>query len=1055
MGPLLVLRDGAPVELAGTPERHLLALLALRPGESVSVDELADALWGEALPANPRNALQARVSRLRKTLGREAVATTAAGYVLDVAATDVDVRRFEIAVEAARTEADPARREAALSAALGLWRGPALAEFRQDEFAQDAVRHLDAMWLAAEVERLEAALAAGRHREALPAVEALVGGHPFDESVRRMHMLALYRVGRQSEALASYQEARRLLGDELGLEPSPELRALEEKILLHDPTLGPRTKPIPSGNLPERLTSFVGREADAVEVGELMDEARLVTIAGPGGAGKTSLAVETARRRAERHPDGSWLVELAPVSDGEGVVNAVAAALEIDRAAGFRTMTQEERSLQATIVDHLRGRGSLVILDNCEHVVDDAARLAAEVLTRCPEVRIVATSREQLGVPGEVVWRIPPLDVGGDSVAGRSPAATLFVERAAAAGGPSSWSAADREAVGRVVRRLDGLPLAIELAAARSRSLRVADIAERLDDALGLLTTGSRVAGERQQTLRATIDWSHRLLSEEERAVFRRLAMFGGSFDLAAAEAISAGPGVERYAVVDVIDRLVGQSMVVSHGGTFSLLETIRGFAVERLAEAGETDRVGAAMLGHYASVAARLEPQLRTSTQLDVLSTLDGALPNIRSALGWAATNDAAGGLALVTDLTWYWYLRGLRREGRRWAEILLGAADDPATVVRGRALALMAIAEPQWASSVDLMDESLALLEPAVDSWHAAVVRCFAAVFGSAGGDPKRARVLLARSRAWFAARGDEWGRGLADLLEAPVMVAAGDVAGASDLLVAAAERFRHSGDLWGEGYGEFFSGVGARMVGDYERAAAAYESAAAKAELLGMPEEVVMIVADMGNVATLRGEYDRAGALLAEAERRAHETGSPQALGMVANATGLLARRRGRLGEARRRHEEAAELYRDIGVDGGVAYAAGSLAYVATLRGDAPAALAATLTSLDAAESDGDPFGVAYALEAGAAALAAAGEVRVAAMLLGAGDAIRRGRGLPMPPGERWDVAHVEAAAREDLGMEGYDDAFGEGAQLAPGEAAARLRRSAAVPGVGCSE
>lgn len=1048
LGPLLVVRDGVSIDLLGLPERQLLAALALRPGEPVSVEELADAVWGEVLPDNPRNAIQARVSRLRKALGGETIRTTSSGYALAVDPSDVDVRRFEDALAAARSEAEPARREAAIGVALDLWRGPALAEFRQDEFAQEAVRRLDALRTTAEVERIEAALEAGRHRDVLAAVETLVAVRPLDEAVRQLHMLALYGVGRHADALASYQEARRLLGEELGLEPSPGLRELEERILLHDPALGTPARTKPSGNLPERLTSFVGRDGEIVEVDRLLDEGRLVTITGPGGAGKTSLAVETARRRSERHPDGAWLVELAAVGGGSGVLDAVAAALDIDRSPGFRSGAETERSLEDAIVAHLRGRTALVILDNCEHVVMASARLAASILTRCPAVRILATSREQLDVPGEVVWRIPPL-AADDGLPGRhGPANRLFAERAAAAGGARTFSGEEWADIARIVRRLDGLPLAIELAAARTRSLGVADLAARLDDALGLLTTGSRLAGARQQTLRATIDWSHRLLADDEQAVFRRLAMFGGRFGLEAAEAVAAGPEVASRPVIDVIDRLVGQSMVVTHLGTFSLLETIRDFARERLAEHGEVDTTGARLLRHTRSMVTTVEAELRTAAQLDVLAQLDATLPNIRSALEWSAGSDPEGGLELVVELTWYWYVRGLRREGRRWAELLLDEVGAAApTRLRGRALALMAIAEPQWTSSVDLMDEALALLEADPEEWHTAVVRCFASVFGSSGRDVVVAGHLLERSRRWFAAQNDEWGQGLCDLLEGALLGAAGDITAAAGLLDAAVEGFRRVGDLWGEGYGEFLAGMGARIVGHYERASAAYEAAAAKAELLGMPEEAVMIVTDLGNVATLRGEHGKAAALIAEAGRRAQDVGTGQAIGMVENASGLLARREGRLAEARRHHERAVEEYRRIGADGGVAYAAGSMAYVAALQGDAAASVAAAQTSLDAAERDGDLLGIAFALEAGAAALAASGDPGVASRLLGAADAIRRGRGLPMPPAERWDVDHAVAVAREDLGASGYDEAFASGSRLGADEAAALMRTSAA--------
>jgi DNA-binding SARP family transcriptional activator len=539
LGPLEVIDQGRTVRITGPRERALLTALLLRPGETVSTDRLIDLLWSEDAPGNPSNALQAVVTRVRKALGRhgrDLLVTRTPGYALAVGHEQVDAVRFERLIAQAKDllQHDPATASDLVGQALALWRGPALQELADQALAGQETARLEELRLTALEARIEADLTLGRHSELIGELQALVAAHPLRERFRGQLMLALYRAGRQAEALEVYQQARTLLGEELGLDPEPGLQALQAQILRQDPSLAVSAGPNRGRGhtLPARISSFIGRAAELEDLRRLLTRSRLVTVIGPGGSGKTSLAVEAARAALSSQegpgPVAVFFVDLAPVADPAHLPAAVAAALGLRGGPGAAgTPTPPEVQLE----DFLRANDSLLlVLDNCEHLVEAVAHLTDRLLRAAPDARVLATSREPLGLTGEVAWSIPGLGTPDPSKPagqlGEFDAVRLFSERAAAARPGFCLDEQTGPLVADICRRLDGLPLAIELAAARTRTLPVQEIARRLDDRFRLLTSGARTAVRRQQTLRAAIDWSYDLLTEPERLLLARLSVF-------------------------------------------------------------------------------------------------------------------------------------------------------------------------------------------------------------------------------------------------------------------------------------------------------------------------------------------------------------------------------------------------------------------------------------------------------------------------------------------------------------------------------------------------
>jgi predicted ATPase len=629
LGPLVVWdADGRPVRVPEAKVRALLADLLVHDGRPVPADRLADDVWGYDPPGNPVNTLQTKVSQLRRTLeqvepgGREIVAFQAPGYVLR--ATDVDATRFVELLGAARDAVDLPHRAELLSDALALWRGPAYAEFRDEEFVRAAAARLEEQRLTAEEDRAEIRLELGEHGLVADELGELVAAHPLRERLRAVHLRALYRSGRQGEALAGYEELRGRLSDELGIDPGPELADLHRAMLRQEPSLAPVP---PRANLPAPLTDLIGREDAVAEASAQLGSARLVTLTGPGGVGKTRLALAVADAVGDTFADGVWLVELAGMSgETATVAEVVAAVLDVrdDTATGSHPGVPRE-DLAHRLAHALRDRRMLLVLDNCEHVIEDVAELADRLLRAAPGLSVMTTSQESLAIPGEVLYPVPPLQLPAPGTAPeRAASVQLFAARAAAVAPGFVLDETTAPAVAAICRRLDGLPLALELAAARVRSLGVQGVADRLDDRFHLLAVSGRGRPARQRTLRAVIDWSWEQLTDEQRQVLLRLAVHPGGCTLEAAEEVCADLGLD---VADVLDELVSRSMIEpsavgsAGGARYRMLESITAYCLERLAD---DDPAFPRRDLYYADLAERARPHLRGPDQRRWLNRLD-----------------------------------------------------------------------------------------------------------------------------------------------------------------------------------------------------------------------------------------------------------------------------------------------------------------------------------------------------------------------------------------------------------------------------------------------
>jgi predicted ATPase/DNA-binding SARP family transcriptional activator len=628
--------------------KALVKILALAPDRRVHRERLAELLWPERDAEAAANNLNQALYTARRALDAAGADGAAALALIDgagVLSADVDVDAFEAAAARARAERDPADYERALD----LYGGGLLPEDRYEPWADARRAALAELHTAL---CLELAELHGDAPAAVVALQRALVADPLAEPAHRALMRLYAGTGRRQQALAQYQLLRQGLDAELAAEPDPATRKLYQQLLAPAPAAAAG-----GGNLPRQLTSFVGRQRERADIARLLGRARLVTLTGPGGCGKTRLALEVAADALAQVPDGAWFVDLASLSDSALVAQAAALAVGVPIPAS--------RTALEALVAHLATREALIVLDNCEHLIDACARLAEEVLRAGTGVRVLATSREPLRCADEVVWRVPSL----------AESERLFIERAAAAR-PGFDAADGAGAVKEICRRLDGMPLAIELAAARAAALSLEQIAARLGDSLEVLGAGSRTALTRQQTLRATIDWSHDLLTGEERGLFRRLAVFAGGFRLEAAEEVCAGGAIAPRRVVDLLARLVEKSLVVAEGDRFRLLDTVRQYAAERLEAAAERDTVRLRHLDWCLALAAEHDPL--SAGQRRSLHLLEREHDNLRAALAWALRRDPQAALRLATRLWRFWLDRGFFAEGNRWLQTTLAAAPE-----------------------------------------------------------------------------------------------------------------------------------------------------------------------------------------------------------------------------------------------------------------------------------------------------------------------------------------------------------------------------------------
>ncbi|WP_188195509.1 BTAD domain-containing putative transcriptional regulator [Nonomuraea sp. SYSU D8015] len=1054
LGPLAVWTDGGePVRILGRQVRALLADLLVHEGRPVSVDRLVEDVWGEAAPADPSAALHVRVAQLRRALagaepgGRELVASQAPGYALRAGPDAVDVVRFATLVGQAQAVGDPRARAALLADALALWRGPALADFADEEFARTTVTRWEEQRLAAMEAYAEARLDLGEHHELVGELGEQVSRHPYRERLRAAHMRALHRSGRAGEALDSFQELRRLLADELGLDPSPELAALHQAILAGDPSEdapAPAPRPVkPTSNLPAPVTELIGQDHAVQRIRELLATGRLLTITGPGGVGKTSVALAVGRSVAEAYPDGVWLIDLT-TWDGMGdVAELVLSVLSIPDAPGGSQPPGEH------LAAALRERQVLLVLDNCEHVVAPVADLVAAVLPAAPGLRVLATSREPLRLRGEVRWELPPLavpDTDDPERLARSSAVRLFLARAGLEPEPETTSH-----VAEVCRRLDGIPLALELAATRVPALGVSELAARLrvpQDWLGLLGTGPRDAPARQRTLTAVIDWSWHLLAEPEQAVLRRLAVHSGGCTLAAAESVCAGDGVLAGEVLDLLAGLVDRSLVTrGDGARFRLLESVSAYSLERLRQAGEETALRRRHAGYYLALAEEAEPRLRGPGQREWLRRLDAESANLRAAMDtFRREGMAESALRLSEALVWHRFLRGRLTEARRsLAEASALAGEAPAEVRARVAVWHAGLAIRQGQAEPGLAAEVLGEYEKVADPAGLARAAWFLAAAIIDYGDESATGELLERALETFQDVGDRWGEAAALSTRAMLAHIREDAAALERDVRRSAELFGELGDDWGVLQAtDWLIGL-ADMTGDHAEAARLSEAGLRMAEDLGLWPDVAGRLAWLAWTSVQVGDYPRAREYAEQARRLAAEQGQQAMEVFAAIGLAFAARRDGKLdvAEEHLRWLLASARRQQQGGGGRPPYLSMVLAELGLLaerRGDPAAALARHREGFDVYRDQGSARGMAWALAGMAAALVLDGRPGLAAELLGAADAVQREAALPSSPSERAELARittvVQAAEPE------FAARFARGGELTPEQARALL-------------
>ncbi|MEV6758371.1 BTAD domain-containing putative transcriptional regulator [Streptomyces sp. NPDC051214] len=1085
--------QGAPLPVGGRRLRALLAALALRTDRTVPVEALIAEVWAEdEPPTDAPAALQALVGRLRRALGRTAIASDPGGYRLTAAPEDVDLHCFERLVSEGRAALgrhDPAAAADLLGEALTLWRGPALADLPD----RSAAARPEALLADATRARVEARLLLGHASDVVPELKELIAAQPYDETLHALLIRALRAAGRGADALAAYENARRTLADALGADPGPELRALHAELL--DPEGGsadtvapggrpeaPKSpespespgnlrspaepehpqgpdrpqRPQRKGNLRPRLTSFVGREPELAAIRSDMRRARLVTLTGPGGSGKTRLAEEAAAG----HPQ-AWLAELAPLDHPEAVPGAVVSALGLRETV---LMTSELSALPqgdptALLIEYCAPRSLLLLLDNCEHVIGAAADLAQTLLTRCPDLTVVATSREPLGVPGEFVRPVEPLPP--------DPAHRLFTERAMAVR-PDFAPEDDTEAVAEICRRLDGLPLAIELAAARLRLLTPRQIADRLDDRFRLLTSGSRTVLPRQQTLRAVVDWSWDLLEESERTVLREVSVFAGGWDLAAAEAVCTGPAA------DLIGALVDKSLLIAEPTAkgdmrYRMLETIHEYATERAAECPELRAAAARRhTAHFRALVEQAEPLLRSAEQLPWIQRLETELDNLRAALQRTIeSREEDEALAIVLGIGWFWWLRNYRGEAMEWVTRLLalapplpsespeGGPQDESRHWSWMSLRLLhiflevdyspsdAMAEESYRAYVAQVREAFARPVPAAARFPG-LIWPFTTFFLE-GSDAARPAMdsVVANCRRY----GGDWEIGVSLMFRTHLAVdAPGNLHGVDEDLVELRELAARTGDRWMRAQVSSAAGEAAMARSLHDEARVEYDEALRLAYEVGAYAETPFLLVRLAEIAYREGDRALAVKILDEAGIEADRYGVVDSRAFMRLLQSLMALDDADVPRARALFEAS----RDEAARGtpppqfGAALKGVETRIVAAESGPEQALPLLAEGLRDALDHRCAEVVVAGLVDGGATLVSRLGDHPRAARLLAFGTRLRGGHPRPMP--ERAEADQTRAAALAAIGPERYEAESAAGTGLTADQALAELTRAA---------
>jgi len=1073
--------------------RALLIRLAATANDWVPVSRLVEALWSHDPPTDELNALQSLISRLRRTLPTPGLIESGpAGYRLTLNPDDVDAIEFEHLISTGRrhlNEGHPDTASTLLSQALALWRGTPLTEVADADYAQAWTQRLENLHLTAIEARAAAGLQLGHHQDLIPELEDLTSTYPLREHSHELLIKALAGTGRQGEALATYDRLRQSLATELGLDPPQHLQQLHAAVLRNDPSLHPATTaPQPNQQNPQRrrrsnlrsaLTSFIGRQHDVQHLQDLLHRSRLVTLVGAGGAGKTRLATEVAAGLpATNSPvgpspgaDGVWMVELAPVTDPNDVPSLLLSSIGARDTTVLERQPAGSRDVLGRLVETIARHDIVLVLDNCEHLVDTAAKLAEYLLGQCPGLRVLATSREPLGIMGESLWPVHPLaapahddDLGA---ATSTPAVLLFADRAALVRPGFTVNALNATAVFEICRRLDGLPLAIELAAARLRHLPVEAVAARLDDRFRLLSGGSRTALPRHQTLRAVVTWSWDLLTDTEQRLAERLSVFPGGATGSTAEAICTQPTADlddvipTDAVLELLAALTDKSLLVvvenpagTGSGTdqaeprYRMLETIREFAAERLVERGESLATRKAHARHFLDLTETAEPRLRGSDQLVWLDRLNAEHDNLLAALRFAAeTGDALSAIRMAASLGWYWTLLDRHDEAANWLELALSVPGERPAEAYVTVRLLHAISRTGAGFGLptpELLDELLGLVRQLDVHTGNPLLILAEPIMAMLRDDEGEAQRAVDRNLD----HPDPWSRAMLYLMSTLIAENDGDLGLAGRRLPLALEGFRQLGDRWGMGTSLAMAGQLHSLNGDTEAAITALEEARTMlAELQAREDQVFTLI----RIATMRlrapePDFEAIRRDLNAAQQIGQTSGSSTSLAFAQFGLSVLAYYEGRLPKAQELAAEALALI-DQGPYAPPQFKAMILSGLAgfdVAQGNRAQARPRLQEALKLARGARDMPVIATICTVAADLNLSGGDPRAAAELLGVGIALRGIEDLGDP-----ELKRIAAEAGAALGGPEYARARSRGMALSRDEALTRLESSLHPP------